>query len=434
MNKKMHSLTRHLTFFGLILCTVFAVRPEARSQNSMGIAAVVNEDVITLYDLNARLVLALSSSRMPNRADLRKKFAPQVLQQMIDDKLMLHEAKRMGISISGADIDSALDRIAARNGTNRKTLLARMEKGGMSPNTLRDQIRAQLAWSKVVQQMGAARVSVSDRDIDQVLSSLRGKKGDGAYDISAIYVSTPSPKQEPAVKQMVDRLHQQIVKGGDFAAIAGQFSQNAAAQSGGRMGWVTLDELEKPVARVVQNMAVGRLSNPIKGLSGYYIVMLHAKGEADPELLEGSGTEETVYRLRQIVFPFPRGANSSTQQQIADQALRATRGLKDCHDLAAQASAIRGGQEINLGEVRHSALPPSVRGFIAQLADNQPSRPLVINNSATVVMVCGRKTIKGTNDQLRERIRKRLMSKRMELYARQHLQSLRRSAFVDVRL
>lgn len=419
-----------------ILFSLFGLMsPEpARSQNAMGIAAVVNNDVITLFDLNARLRMAMANARMPNRADLRKRFAPQVLSQMIDDKLMLQEAERRGVKVSDKELDAALDRIAKQNKMSRSALLARMKKGGLPENVLRDQIRAQIAWGQLMQQMAAARVNVGEGEVNRVLANLRGKKGDGAFDISTIYISVANPKQAAQIKSSVDRLHQQLVKSGNFAEIASQFSQDSAAQSGGRRGWVTLDELEKPVARVVQGLAPGRISNPIISTTGIYIVKLHDKGVADPELLEGSGSEESIYRMQQIVFMFPNGANKATRNKIVDHASQATRGLRDCHDLAAQASALKGGQLTDLGEVRHSALPPDVRGFIARLPDNTPGRPLIINNSATVVMVCSRKTVPSGDEGIRKRIRDRLTAKRREQFAHQYLQNLRQSAFVDIRL
>ena len=77
----------------------------AGAQNSLRIAAVVNDDIISVYDLNARLSLALASSKVRNKAEARRRLAPQVLRTLIDDKLKLQEARRLSIRASKKDID-----------------------------------------------------------------------------------------------------------------------------------------------------------------------------------------------------------------------------------------------------------------------------------------------------------------------------------------
>src|SRR6185312_11484830 len=87
----------------------------ASAQELQRIAAIVNEDVISMYDLNARTELIVVTSRLPDTQEIRRRIQPQILRAMIDERLELQEAKRRNVSVSQADIQRAVSSIEAEN-------------------------------------------------------------------------------------------------------------------------------------------------------------------------------------------------------------------------------------------------------------------------------------------------------------------------------
>src|SRR5262249_21719849 len=110
------------------------------------IAAVVNDDAITVADLQMRLRLALMSSGLPATPDNQQRMLPQVLRLLIDEKLQGQEAKRAGIGVPAQDVDRALASIAGQNHMSTQQLFTMLKGTGVPQSALEDQVRSQLAW------------------------------------------------------------------------------------------------------------------------------------------------------------------------------------------------------------------------------------------------------------------------------------------------
>ena len=159
-------MTRRLRPRGAMLAAVFmaltlglAVAAPAQAQR---IVAIVNDDAVTDRDVRQRLNLALFATGQRPSEEAAARLRPQVLRSLIDERLQLQEAERLGITVAEADIDATLDRIAANNNASREQLLASIERADVDPGTFERQIRAQLAWRQVAQRRLLPRVVVSD--------------------------------------------------------------------------------------------------------------------------------------------------------------------------------------------------------------------------------------------------------------------------------
>lgn len=275
----------------LALLALPAAAPRAgRAQQppAQRIAAVVNDDVITSQDLLDRIELARVSSGLPDDQQSRQRLAPQVLRGYIDEKLQLQEAKRLGLPVSEADVDKALDTIAARNKTDRDTLVRYLEANRVNPRTLRDQLRAQIAWIKVAAREIRPRIAVSQ---EQVEFALRRSASEGGAEIllSEILLPVYDRNQEATVLAQAGELVATLRGGGaDFAALAGQVSGAASAEKGGDLGWVPLAALPPDLRDRIGALQPGQVSDPIVGANGVQIVQVRdrragaAAGAATP--------------------------------------------------------------------------------------------------------------------------------------------------------
>ena len=152
------------------LCQLASPVPVAWAQSSpQRIVAVVNDDVITSQDLIDRLALALATSGLPNNPESMQRLAPQVMRGLVDEKLQLQEAARLNLTVSEQEIDNAMDTIAQRNKTNRAELVRFLTDRQLNPRTLREQLRAQIAWIKVVGRVLRPRIVVTQEQIDLAL-------------------------------------------------------------------------------------------------------------------------------------------------------------------------------------------------------------------------------------------------------------------------
>lgn len=239
------------------------------------IVAVVNDDAISGRDLSKRMKLILASSGLKNSKEIRAKMMPQVLNNLINEQLMLQEARKMGIQVERTDIESGFAKIAAQNKSTADKFKSMLRRGGIDVSTMYSQIEAQVAWSRVVQARLRPRVIVSDRDVDDVLERINAKVGSKEYLTAEIFIPTDSKNSEKQVKQLSDRLVREIKSGkASFFKLAQQFSRSAGAVKGGDTGWVQETQISEELLAGLQSVKKNQVTKPIKTLRGYHIIFL----------------------------------------------------------------------------------------------------------------------------------------------------------------
>lgn len=244
------------------------------------IAAVVNDDVITSQDLVDRLALAVATSGLPDDEATRQRLAPQVLRGFIDEKLQLQEAARLGMQVTDRDIDLALDTIAGRNNTDRATLLRFLDSRGINPRTLRNQLRAQIAWIKVVGQEVRPRVVVPQEQVEFALKRAAAAPAAGEVLLSEIVLPIYDRNQESVVVGQARELVQSLRGGADFAALARQVSAAGSAESGGDLGWVSTGALTPELRDRIAALPAGGVSDPVLRPEGVQIFRVRERRAA----------------------------------------------------------------------------------------------------------------------------------------------------------
>lgn len=228
-----------LLLAALTLTPLAGTAPAALAQGAaQRIAAVVNDDVITTQDLLDRLDLALATSGVPNDPKTRRRLAPQVLRGYVDEKLQLQEAKRLGLAVVEAEVDAAIDTIAQRNNTTRDGLYRYLRERNINPGTLRQQIRAQIAWLKIVSRELRPRVAVPSEQVELALKRAGAGEENIELLLSEILLPVYDRAQEGTVLADARALVATLRGGADFAALARQVSAAASAETGGDLGWV----------------------------------------------------------------------------------------------------------------------------------------------------------------------------------------------------
>lgn len=239
-----------------------------------GIAAVVNDDIISMSDLSARLQLALVSSGLPGTAEVRQRLTPQVLRSLVDERLQMQEASRANISVTDKEIDDAFGRVAEQNQMKRDQLEKMLASQGVPRSALESQIRATIGWGKLVQRRLRPNIEIGEEEIDAVLRRIEANAGKPEYLAAEIYLAVDSPDREEEVRRLADRLVDQIGQGASFPAVARQFSQSAGATNGGDLGWVQQGQLPEELDTALRGLRPGQASRPIRSLTGYHILLL----------------------------------------------------------------------------------------------------------------------------------------------------------------
>ncbi|HTS93124.1 MAG TPA: peptidylprolyl isomerase [Stellaceae bacterium] len=399
----------------------------ALAQNA-SIAAVVNDDVISTADLEARVRLVLLSSQLPDNPQVRQRVVPQVLRSLVDEKLEMQEAKRFNVAISEKDLATAVERLEQQNRLPKGGLEKILQAQGIPRNTLAAQVTASLAWNRLVEGRLAQNVTVSEEEINETIARIKEQVGKPQSRIGEIFLAVDKPDQEAEVKALADRLVEQIRAGASFNAVAQQFSQSPTAAVGGDLGWVSAGELPGEVGKVIETMQPGQLSPPIRGTGGFYLVYL-----ADRRTLGASTPGDAVITLARLAIPIARTASEAEKQQAFAAAKKASETVKSCGELLKLGEQIAPQYSGEMRNVRINTLPRELQPIIIPLKIAEASKPLILADGIGVLMVCERNDAPSpvpTRDQVRDNI----LRQRLETLARRYLSDLRRTANVDLRV
>ena len=224
------------------------------------------------------------------------------------------------------------------------------------------------------------------------------------------------------------QLVQQIRGGAQFEAIAAQFSQSAMGNSGGDMGWMGADQLRLELARVVAEMDVGGVSDPIPTTEGLHIVRLR-----DRRKVLVSDPSQIRVQLLQITLPVPDGSDDNVVASQSAFAEQVRSDIDGCGDMTSLAEELNSGNSGDLGWVFVNDLPQVFRKHLLELEIGVPSPPVRSEFGVHLVMVCDRDDPNQSFGE-RETVRARMEVARLEVLARRLLRDLRRSAFVDLRV
>lgn len=391
------------------------------------IAAVVNGDIVTADDVQARLMLVMKSSGIPDTPQNRQQLQPRILQQLIDEKLEMEEADHYKVKADKAEVDRALASIEKRNNMPAGGLDQYLKAAGIPRSTLVDQVTASILWNKVVEGRYGDDVNVSDAEVNDEIARLKADFGKPQSHVAEIFLAIDNPTQEPEVKALADKLIAQIRQGAAFPAVAQQFSQSPTAATGGDIGWVTPNQFGPPLDDAIAKMNPGEMSYPIRTPAGYYILYLLERRTPGQ-----TTADDTQLGLVQIVFPLAPNATPQEQQKVLAQAQHVTDTAKSCEDMAGIARTLAPQLSTQTPNVRAGDLPPDVRGVVMALKVGEPSKPLPTRGGVGVIMVCKRDNptaaLPSTDEVYQE-----IMHARMDQMSRRYLRDLRRSAYVDIR-
>lgn len=379
---------------------------EARAQETLSAAAVVNDQVISGLDLDQRLKLALLSSGLPNNEETRQNLAPQVLRQLVDERLQMQEAERLALEVPESEVEAAVEEIAQRNGSTVEEFDRMLEQNGIAPSTLRQQVRATIAWNRVLSARVVPEVQITQDEIDFALEQFQQTSNQSQVRVAEIFLPFDSPSEKEEVRQLAERVYQEVRRGADFRSLARQFSQSPTAARGGDLGWVLPTELDPDVARAVEDMSRNDLAGPIEAVNGYYIIALidrrriNAQGEVErveprepePEPQpqpQGPTVEElrnARLHLTQIIVEAPEGEEEQTAQELAER----TQGINSCEEANQLAEEIGIPGSGDMGQVVASEMPEQLQSLLLRLPVEQPSPPLGMSGAVSVLFVCER--------------------------------------------
>ncbi len=398
------------------------------------IVAVVNSEPITNQEVQAlRKRLASSAAgRNTPAAELTR----QALEQLINEKAQLQQARDNGIKIEEEAIDQAEMNVATNNQVTREEFRKNLAKEGLTVKTFRDQLRDQLMLTRVREREVEGRVRVSDRDIDQYLQEqiqAQGGQAPTELNLGMILIAVPETSTEAQVKALQDRAEdvaRRARSGENFADLAKSFSQATdKGANGGAMGLRPADRYPDLFLNATRNLRVGGTSTVIRSGAGFHILKVIERKQGQATLMV------TQTRARHILLrPTAQMPQAQVIARLKEIRQSIVSGKADFATLARQlsqdGSAAQGG---DLGWTNPGMFVPEFEQVMNGLRPGQVGEPLVSRFGVHLIEVTDRRNAPVSEQDQRTIVRSALREKKLEEAYTSWVDDVRSRAYVEMR-
>jgi peptidyl-prolyl cis-trans isomerase SurA len=246
------------------------------------IRATVNNEIITQSELNERILAAKRQLRAVGVSTPEEKaLTEQVLNRLVEERLILQQAETMGMQVDDAALNKALISIAKNNKTDLAGFRQLLEADGYDYIEFREQIRKDMLINQVQQQRVGYNIMVSDEEINRLVGEMATQDTEHTqYRVGHILIAlprNPSSEQVQIAQTKAKAAIESLKKSADFTQVALQYSDSSNVLKQADLGWRTSAQLPTLIAPIVPEMEVGQIAEPLRNTSGLHIIQLLEK-------------------------------------------------------------------------------------------------------------------------------------------------------------
>ena len=398
------------------------------------IVAVVNDDVVTLVELNQRLEMAISQLRrqgtgLPPRDVLER----QMLERLIIDKIQLQTAKEIGLRVDDAQLEQALQRIAASNRMSLAQFREALMKDGIPFAKFREEIRGEMTIARIREREVENKITISEGEIDNFLSGemAAGEAGE-EFEVAHILLRAPesaSPEQIQKLKAKADQLHARLLAGEDFAQMAAAYSDAPDGLQGGSLGMRPRDRLPGVFADAVTPLGVGQIAPVLRSSNGFHLVKLVAKrgGTAMPPVQQ-THARHILIKVNELVS---EAEAKRKMEGLLDRIKNGEKFEELARLFSQDGSAAKGG---DLGWLYPGDTVPEFERGMDKLKPGEISQPVLSPFGYHLIMVLERRVQEASSDRKRAAARQTLKERKFDEAYQDWLRQQRDRAYVEIRL
>ena len=417
--------------------TVAAQTPSSVPRQADFIVAVVNSEPITNQEVQARRqrMAREPASRGASGADVAQ-LTRQALEQLINEKAQLQQARENGIKIEEDAIDQAELNVATNNQVTREELRKRLVADGLTVKAFRDQLRDQLMLTRVREREVEARVRVSDLEIERYLQEqiqAQGGQGPSDLNLGMILIAVPENSSEAQVKVLQERANdvaRRARSGENFADLAKRFSEaNDKGANGGEMGLRAADRYPELFLNATRDLRVGGTSAVVRSGAGFHILKVIERRQGPATLMV------TQTRARHILLrPTAQMSQAQAVARLSELRQSIVSGKADFAAVARQisqdGSAAQGG---DLGWANPGMFVPEFEQVMNRLRPGQVGEPLVSRFGVHLIEVTDRRNAPLSDEDQRTIARNALREKKLDEAYVAWVEDVRGRAYVEMR-
>lgn len=399
------------------------------------VVAIVNDEAITKHELRARLAvverqLRSQGTQLPAPDVLER----QLLERMIVDRIQLQFAKETGLQISDGELDGALRRIAEGNRLSLPDFRAALARDGVDWNKFREEIRGEMAVSRLRDREVESRIVISEGEVDNFLANpQKASGGEVVVQLAHIVIRVPEQVETAQLMRIRARAEQalQQIKGGeDFGTVAATYSDAPDGLSGGAMGARPLDRLPTLYAEAAQQLSPGGVSGILRSPAGFHILKLLGKsgGAATTKAIKQTRASHILIKVSEVVSEAEAHRKLvGLKERLDNGANFAELARLHSNDL----SSTKGGE---LGWLYQGDTVPDFERAMDALKPGEISPPVQSPFGWHLIQVHERRTDEASAERQRLVARQALRERKSDEAYEDWLRQMRDRAYVEYRL
>jgi peptidyl-prolyl cis-trans isomerase SurA len=436
---------------GLWLALMLGVAGAAPAQRLDGVAAVVNDDVVLESDVEEQLYIFLQRAGVqPDSAEIDT-LRSQVLNQLIDEKLIVAEAKRQGITVSDAEVNKQVEQAIAeaRQRLGGDAAFAeQLRRENLTLDALRQkyksEVQRQMTAQKLVQKQ-IPRRPVPQAEAEAYFKANPSKfpKMPAEVQVSVIQIP-PTADSAAAAKALATarEARKRILGGEKFAKVAAELSEDpTSARSGGDLGFFTSGSMEPAFEKAAFSQPLNQVSEPVRTLYGWHLIETLerdvAKTRAGADSVGPDGQKVLEAHVRHILIRVQVGEADVERARALAERVRgeAARGT-NFGTLVRRYSQYQGTQteDGDIGFVSMGSLQPQIRAALDTLEVGDISPVLTNQAGFNIFKVTDRRpereyTLEEIRDELPEAVAQMRFREQYEAWVK----TLRGKAHIEIR-
>ena len=418
----------------LVAAVLLSTGLPALAQTADYIAAVVNQELVTAVELQSRLArirddAQRSRTTLPPPATLRK----QVLDSLIDERVMVTNARENGSRVEEPELDRAVANIAAQNQLTLPQLRERLRQEGQIYAKFRDNIRDQLMVERLREREVSNRIRITDAEIDDVLEKRRIEAGlTPEINVAQILVTIPDGASDAVVEQrraVAAAAFARVRGGEDFGTVAREVSEDGNRAQGGEIGLRSADRLPDVFVKTVQSLKAGEIAPELlRTGAGFHVLKLVERKE--PNAFSAQQTRARHILLRPSSELTPEAAARRLLQFKAEIQSGKRTFEQLARDNSEDGSAPQGG---DLGWASPGTFVPEFEEAMNALPIDGISDPVTTRFGLHLIQVIERRQITLDARQQREQARNVLREQKFDQAFAEWLRDLRGRAYIELR-
>lgn len=398
------------------------------------IVAIVNRELVTAVELAQRVELLSAEVRRRAGTAARsseEELRQQALESLVEERVILTHARDSGGRVDDAELDRAVQAIAAQNQLTLDGLRERLASEGIDLPRFRANLRDQLLVERTREREVLARIRVTELEVDELLQRERDSQ-DRELEIAQIFVPVPEDASTALIEERRQRAEAALARvraGESFEAVARAVSEDPNRERGGSLGPRMMSRLPELFVQGVRNLNPGEVAPQLlRSGAGFHLLKLLGRDEP-------AAGRIVQTRVRHILLrPSARQSTQAAAARLADWQRQIRRGERRFEETAREfsedGSAAQGG---DLGWASPGMMVPEFEQAMNRVPVGGLSDPVVSRFGVHLIQVLERREVDPDPRQQREQARAALREQKFEPAYREWVRELRARAYIEWR-